>query len=58
MRIMPDTNVMVSAALFPNSKAARALSKAMQEHTLVVHFFSGPGQNYSVPLFKISKYSE
>jgi putative PIN family toxin of toxin-antitoxin system len=33
---MIDTNVMVSAALFPQSKVALALSRAMQSHTLVV----------------------
>jgi len=33
---MPDTNVLVSAALFPNSQFTSALLKAMQEHTLVI----------------------
>ena len=36
MRIMPDTNVLVSAALFPNNKTAFALSRAMREHTLII----------------------
>jgi putative PIN family toxin of toxin-antitoxin system len=36
MRIMLDTNVLVSAAIQPNSKTARALWQAMQEHTLIV----------------------
>ena len=36
MRIMPDTNVMVSAALYPDSKVSRALSEAMQKHSLVI----------------------
>jgi putative PIN family toxin of toxin-antitoxin system len=33
---MLDTNVIVSAALLPNSKTALAVEKAMQEHTLLV----------------------
>ena len=36
MRIMLDTNILVSAALFPDSKVAFALYRAMREHTLVV----------------------
>ncbi len=36
MRIAVDTNILVSAALFPNSKTATALFKAMQEHTLLI----------------------
>jgi len=36
MQIMLDTNVLVSAALFPKSKTAQALSLATQEHKLVV----------------------
>ncbi len=36
MRIMLDTNVVISAALFPNSKTALAVLKAMREHTLLV----------------------
>ena len=36
MRVMPDTNVLTSAALFPDSKFASALIQAMQEHTVVV----------------------
>jgi len=33
---MLDANVMVSAALFPNSKVAFALARAAQEHKLIV----------------------
>jgi len=33
---MPDTNVIVSAALFPNSKFSLSLLHAMREHTLVI----------------------
>ena len=36
MRIMLDTNIMVSAALYPNSKVSLALTRAMQKHTLIV----------------------
>ena len=36
MRIMIDTNILVSSALNQNSKTAFALSKAMHEHTLVI----------------------
>jgi len=36
MQIMLDTNVLVSAALFPKSKTAQALSLATREHKLVV----------------------
>lgn len=36
MRIMLDANVIVSAALIPNSWTAQALSRAMQEHTLII----------------------
>jgi len=33
---MCDSNVLVSAALYPNSKVSHALFKAMQEHTLII----------------------
>jgi len=33
---MCDTNVLVSAALYPNSTVSHALFKAMQEHTLII----------------------
>jgi len=33
---MPDTNILISAALFPNSTPALALTYAMQKHTLVI----------------------
>jgi putative PIN family toxin of toxin-antitoxin system len=33
---MLDTNVIISAALFPNSISALAVVKAMREHTLLV----------------------
>jgi len=33
---MLDTNIMVSAALYPNSKVSLALTRAMQNHTLIV----------------------
>ena len=36
MRIIVDTNVLVSAALFPNSKTELALFAAMREHTLLI----------------------
>ncbi len=36
MRIAVDTNVLISAALFPNSKTEAALFKAMREHTLLI----------------------
>ena len=36
MRIMVDTNILVSAALNQNSKTSYALSQAMREHTLVI----------------------
>lgn len=36
MRIIVDTNVLVSAALFSNSKTERALFTAMREHTLLI----------------------
>ena len=36
MRVMLDTNVLVSAALFPNSKTSTALSRILREHTPVV----------------------
>ena len=36
MRIMVDTNILVSAALFPSSKVALSLSSASQEHTLII----------------------
>ena len=36
MRIMVDTNILVSAAFFPDGRAALALSLAMREHTLIV----------------------
>jgi len=33
---MPDTNVLISVALFPNSISTQALHEAMNEHTLVI----------------------
>ena len=36
MRIMVDTNILVSAILNHNSIAAQALSKAVREHSLVI----------------------
>jgi putative PIN family toxin of toxin-antitoxin system len=33
---MLDTNVVISAALFTNSKTAFAVAKAMREHTLLI----------------------
>ena len=36
MRIMLDTNILVSAALFPESKVVTELSGAMREHTLLI----------------------
>lgn len=36
MRILIDTNILISAILFPNSKPAKALLKAAQEHELVL----------------------
>jgi predicted nucleic acid-binding protein len=36
VRVMPDTNVLVSAALYPDRIVALAVSYAMQSHTLVV----------------------
>jgi|GEM_PF-6275451 len=36
MRIMLDTNVLVSSVLFPNSKTSLAVSLASQKHTLLV----------------------
>jgi len=33
---MIDTNILVSAALFQNSKTAQALSLAVQNHTLII----------------------
>ena len=36
MRIMVDTNILVSAALYPNSKTEIALFTAMREHTLTI----------------------
>lgn len=36
MRIMVDTNVLFSAILFPQGRAADALSHCIQEHELVI----------------------
>ena len=36
MRIMLDTNVLVSAALYPNSKPALAVLRATQKHSLLI----------------------
>ena len=36
MRIMLDTNVIVSAALFSGSKVSIALNRAMRDHTLII----------------------
>ena len=36
MRIMVDTNIIVSSVLNQNSKTSYALTKAMSEHTLVI----------------------
>ena len=36
MRIMLDTNILVSAALFPSSKTALAAERSMREHTLII----------------------
>ena len=36
MRIILDTNVLVSAAIFPHSRVANALYRTMQEHTLII----------------------
>ncbi len=36
MRIAIDTNVLISAALFPSSKTQTALFKALREHTLLI----------------------
>lgn len=36
MRIMIDTNILISAILFPNSLPSKALEKASLEHTVVL----------------------
>ena len=36
MRILVDTNILISAILFPKSKPARVLHKVMQEHRMVL----------------------
>lgn len=36
MRIMVDTNILVSAALFPTSMTALALFQATREHTILI----------------------
>lgn len=36
MRIMIDTNILVSSALFPESQTARVLFAAVQKHSLVI----------------------
>ena len=36
MRIMVDTNILVSSMINDHSQASRALAKAMNEHTLVI----------------------
>ncbi|HBE78660.1 MAG TPA: putative toxin-antitoxin system toxin component, PIN family [Firmicutes bacterium] len=36
MRIMTDTNILISAILFPNSIAKRVLEKILVEHQLVL----------------------
>lgn len=36
MKIMVDTNVIVSAVLFPNSSLTQLLAKITNEHTLVI----------------------
>lgn len=36
MRILIDTNVLVSAALFPSSQVARALESAAKRHEMII----------------------
>jgi putative PIN family toxin of toxin-antitoxin system len=36
MRILVDTNIIISAILFPNSKPAKALLKVSEEHEMVL----------------------
>lgn len=36
MRILVDTNILISAILFPNSKPAKALLKVSEEHEMVL----------------------
>lgn len=36
MRIIVDTNILISAALFPDSRVSACLLRAMSEHTLVI----------------------
>ncbi len=36
MRILVDTNILISAILFPSSKPAKALLKVSQEHEMVL----------------------
>jgi predicted nucleic acid-binding protein len=39
MRIMIDTNVLISAVLFPNPRMTKLLDKVALEHTLVLASF-------------------
>lgn len=36
MKILIDTNILISAILFPNSKPAKALLKVSEEHHMVL----------------------
>lgn len=36
MRILIDTNILISAILFPNSKLAKTLLKVSEEHKMVL----------------------
>jgi predicted nucleic acid-binding protein len=36
MRILVDTNILISAVLFPNSNPAKALLKVSEEHEMVL----------------------
>lgn len=40
MRVMIDTNILISAILFPNSLPAKSLEKASLSHTVILSSYS------------------
>lgn len=40
MRVFVDTNVVISAMLFPNGKVARVFSHLLEKHTVIISYYT------------------
>ena len=40
MRVFVDTNVVISAMLFPNGKVAKVFSHLLEKHTLIISSYT------------------